>query len=72
MVIFRKKQVQNHPSESLSNIQVEGESYQKRLGITLDEKLNFKKHIDSAISIVLLTDCGDMKMNIFCEKLESV
>ena len=49
-VIFsRKKQSQNHPSISLNNIQVERASYQKHLGIILDEKLNFKQHVDNAI-----------------------
>ena len=50
-VLFsRKKQVQIHPTISLSNIQVEIVSYQKHLGLILDEKLSFKQHIDSAIS----------------------
>ena len=35
---------------SLNKVQVERVSYQKHLGILLDEKLNFKQHIDSAIS----------------------
>ena len=42
-VIFsRKKQFQSHPTISLNNFQVERASYQKHLGIILDEKLNFK------------------------------
>ena len=45
----RKKQSQSHPSISLNNIPVEVASYQKHLGIILDEKLNFKQHIDNAI-----------------------
>ena len=49
-VIFsRKKQSQSHPTISLNNIHVERASYQKHLGIIIDEKLNFKKHIDNAI-----------------------
>ena len=45
-VLFsRKNQIQNHPTISLSNVQVERSFYQKYLG----EKLNFKQHIDSAI-----------------------
>ena len=49
-VLFsRKKKVQIHPTISLSNIQVERASYQKHLGILLDEKLNFKQHINRAI-----------------------
>ena len=52
-VIFsRKKQHQNHPIISLNDIQVERAPYQKHLGIILDEKLNFKQHIDSVISKV--------------------
>ena len=50
-VIFsRKKQVQIHPTINLNNVEVERAPYQKHLGIILDEKLNFKQHIDSAIS----------------------
>ena len=50
-VIFSKrKQFQSHPTISLSNIQVERASYQKQLGIIFDEKLNFKQHVDNAIS----------------------
>ena len=49
-VIFsRKTQSQSHPTISLNNIHVERASYQKHLGIILDEKLNFKHHIDNAI-----------------------
>ena len=49
-VLFsREKHVQIHPTISLNNIQVEGAPYQKHLGLILDEKLNFKEHIDSAI-----------------------
>ena len=48
----RKKQVQIHPTISLNNIQVERATYQKHLGLTLDEKLNFKQLIVCAISKV--------------------
>ena len=52
-VLFsRKNQIQNHPVISLNNIQVERSSHQKHLGLILDEKLNFKEHINSAISKV--------------------
>ena len=52
-VLFsRKKQIQVHPTISLNNVQVEKVAHQKHLGIILDEKLNFKKHIDSIISKV--------------------
>ena len=49
VVISRKKKTQSHPAISLNNIQVERTSYQKHLGLLLDEKLNFKQHVDSAI-----------------------
>ena len=43
-VLFsRKSKIQNHPTISLNNVQVERSSYQKHLGIILDEKLNFKQ-----------------------------
>ena len=49
-VIFsRKKQFQSHPTIKLNNIPVERASSQKHLGLILDEKLNFKQHIDNAI-----------------------
>ena len=49
-VLFsRKSKIQVHPTISLNNVQVERVSYQKHLGNLLDEKLNFKQHIDSAI-----------------------
>ena len=52
-VLFsRKNQIQNHPTISLENAEVERSSYQKHLGIILNEKLNFKQHIDSALSKV--------------------
>ena len=35
---------------SLNNIQVEKVPYQKYLGLILDQKLNFKQHIDCATS----------------------
>ena len=49
VVFSRKKKLQNHTITSLDNIQVERASYVKYLGKLLDEKLNFKQHIDSAI-----------------------
>ena len=49
-VIFSKKKItQIHPIISLNNIQVERVHYQKYLGIFLNEKLNFKQHVDNAI-----------------------
>ena len=41
-------ELQIHPTISLNNIQVVRASYQKHLGILLDEKLNFKQHVDNA------------------------
>ena len=49
VVFSRKKKTQSHPAISLNNIQVKRTSYQKHLGLLLDEKLNFKQHVDSAI-----------------------
>ena len=52
-VLFsRKNQIQNHPTISLNNVQVERTTYQKHLGVIHDEKLNFKEHVDSTISEV--------------------
>ena len=49
-VLFsRKNKVQVYPTINLTNIQVQRASYQKRLGILLDEKLTFKRHIGSVI-----------------------
>ena len=47
--LSRKEEVQIHPMISLNKIQVERASYQKHLGTLLDEKLNLKQHIGSAI-----------------------
>ena len=41
----KKKKIKVDPIISLNNVQVERVSYQKHLGILLDEKLNFKQHI---------------------------
>ena len=49
VVFSRKKKEQSHPAISLNNIQVERTSYHKHLGLILDENLNFKQHIDSAL-----------------------
>ena len=48
----KKRKIQVHPSIRLNNVQVERVSYQKHLGILLDDKVNFKRHIDSTISRV--------------------
>ena len=47
-----KNQIQNHPTISVNNVQVERTTYHKHLGVILDEKLNFKEHVDSTISKV--------------------
>ena len=44
LIFSRKKQFQSHPTISLNNSQVERASYQKHLGVILDEKLNFKRY----------------------------
>ena len=36
-------------NKNLNNIHMERATYQKHLGIILDEKLNFKQHVDNAI-----------------------
>ena len=46
-VFFSRKKVQIHPTISLNNIRVERTSYQKQFGILLDEKVNFRQHIDT-------------------------
>ena len=52
-VLFsRKTRIENHPTISLNNIPVERTAFQEDLGLILDEKLNFKQHVDSAISKV--------------------
>ena len=52
-VLFsRKYQLQTHPTITLNNVQVERTTSQKHLVVILDEKLNFKQHVDSAISKV--------------------
>ena len=45
----KKKKIQTHPIISFNNIQVEKVPNQKHLGNLLDENLNFKQHVDSAI-----------------------
>ena len=44
-----KKKTQIHPTISFNNIQVERASHHKHLGVLLDQKLNFKQHIDTTI-----------------------
>ena len=47
---LQEKGKPRNPEISLNNIPVVHSPYQKRLGLILDEKLNFKQHIDNAIS----------------------
>ena len=49
VVFSREKELQSHPTISLNNFKVERASYVKHLGILLDEKLNFKQHIECVI-----------------------
>ena len=49
MLFSRKKKAQIYPTISFNNIQVERAPHHKHLGILLDEKLNFKQHIDTTI-----------------------
>ena len=49
LIFSKKKKAQTHPIISRNNIQVEKAPYQKHLGIFLDEKLNFKQHVNIAI-----------------------
>ena len=49
MSFSRKKQLKIYPTISPNNIQEVRESYQKHLGIVLDEKLNFKQRVDNVI-----------------------
>ena len=53
-VLFSRKKTnpKSYDHLSVNNVHVERSSYQKHLAIILDEKLNFNKHIDSAISKV--------------------
>ena len=88
-VLFsRKKQVQIHPTINLNNVEVERVPFQKHLGFMLDEKLNFRQHIDSAISKINTGIAVIKKLRYtlprnsliydqpqkesFCEKIESV
>ena len=48
-IFSRKKQSQSHPIISLNNTHMERASYQRHLGIILDEKLYFKKYVDNVI-----------------------
>ena len=49
LLFSREKKTQIHPTVSFNNIQVEIASHHNYLGVLLDEKLNFKQHVDTAI-----------------------
>ena len=42
----KRKNIQIHPAISLNNIQIERAFQHKHQGILLDEKLDFKQHVD--------------------------
>ena len=48
-MIFNPDPFQIHSTISVNNNHAERSSYQKHLGILLDEKFNFIQHIDCAI-----------------------
>ena len=52
VLLSRKINIQNYPTLSLNDIQVERSTYHKHLAVILDENLNFKENINSAISKV--------------------
>ena len=50
--LSRKRQVQTHLVLIMNNSQVERVPYQKHFSIIIDNKLDFKQHIDNTISKV--------------------
>ena len=46
VIVSKKNKIQTYPIISFNNVQV---PYQKHEGILLDEKLNFKQHVDGPI-----------------------
>ena len=51
MLFSRKMKLQTHPTIRLINIQVEWASCQKKPGVLLDEKLNFKEYVGNTLMI---------------------
>ena len=51
-VVFSKKSNNNtdHPDLFFNNVQIDRCSNEKHLGLILDEKLSFKKHVDEKIN----------------------
>ena len=50
VLLSRKNSNISHPIIYFNNVQVQRANQQKHLGIILDEKLNFKLHIDNVLS----------------------
>ena len=48
-VLFLRNKLPTNPTINMNNVQVVREPYQKLLGVLLDEKLNFKQHVDKVI-----------------------
>ena len=61
-----KKKPQNHPIINLTNIQAERSSNQTHSALILDEKPNFKQHIDTAISNINKGIAVIEKLDIVC------
>ena len=49
IVFSRKNSIVNHPDLFFNDIKIDRCSNEKHLGLILDEKLNFKKHVDEKI-----------------------
>ena len=65
VLLSRKEKVSINPVMNPDNIQVKKVSYQKHLGIFLDEKLTFKQDIESTL-------CKMNKVVIVIEKLKHI
>ena len=63
---LEKGKVEIHPTISLNNIQVERASDQKHLSILLDEQLNFRHLVDSAVLEVKKGISVIKNFRIFC------
>ena len=50
VLFFRKTSNITHPIIHFDNVQVQRTNQQRHLGIILDEKLNFKNHIDKVLT----------------------
>ena len=65
---FQEKTKYKIIQPKLKHVQIERSSYQKHFGITLDEKLNFKQHIDGAVSQVTKDISVINNFNTFCHE----